>query len=192
LKQGEGAWLSHGPEAPSTFTRSPRRAPGPVIRALLSGKPDGGVGMFKHLLVTLDGTARSEAVIPHAIDIATSMNTRITLMRIVDAAASDWSERGAIGKGHLETTSGTLMTMHAQEYLDRVAAQIRQRGVKVDTFVEEGAAAKKIIAAARDLDADGIAMATHSRRGINKLMFGSVAEAVVHEASVPVLLVRVA
>jgi nucleotide-binding universal stress UspA family protein len=148
--------------------------------------------MFKHLLVTLDGSGRSEVVIPHAIDIAKSMDAQITLLRIVDAAASDWSERGAIGKGHLETTAGTLMATHAQEYLDRVAAQIRQRGVKVDTMVQEGAAAKAIISAARDLDADGITMATHSRRGINRLMFGSVTEAVLHEASIPVLLVRAA
>ena len=34
--------------------------------------------MFKHLLVTLDGTPRSEAVIPHAIDIAHSMNAQVT------------------------------------------------------------------------------------------------------------------
>jgi nucleotide-binding universal stress UspA family protein len=33
-------------------------------------------------------------------------------------------------------------------------------------------------------------MATHSRRGINRLMFGSVAEQVLHESSLPVLLIR--
>jgi nucleotide-binding universal stress UspA family protein len=148
--------------------------------------------VFKRLLVTLDGSSRSEVVVPHVIDIATSMGSQIMLLRIVDAAASDWSERGAVGKGHLETTAGALMTAHAHEYLDRVAAQIRQRGAEVHTMIEEGAPARRIIAVARDIEADAIAMATHSRRGLNRIMFGSVAESVLHEASVPVLLVRAA
>jgi nucleotide-binding universal stress UspA family protein len=148
--------------------------------------------VFKRLLVTLDGSPRSEVVIPHVIDIAASMRSQITLLRIVDAAASDWSERGAVGKAHLETTAGTLMTTHAREYLDRVAAQIRQRSIEVHTLIEEGAPARRIIATARDIDADAIAMATHSRRGLNRIMFGSVAETVLHEASVPVILVRAA
>ena len=50
--------------------------------------------MFKHLLVTLDGSQRAESVIPHAIDIAKTMGDELTLLRVVDAANSDWSERG--------------------------------------------------------------------------------------------------
>jgi len=146
--------------------------------------------MFRHLLVTLDGTSRSEAVIPHALDIARSMGSQITLLRIVDAPASDWSERGAIGKAHLETTTGAALTERARDYLARVAALVRQSGVQVSTIVEEGAPARRIVAAADEIGADAIAMATHSRRGINRLMFGSVAEAVLHQANVPVLLVR--
>jgi len=148
--------------------------------------------MFKHLLVTLDGTSRAEAVMPHAVDVARSMGARITLLRIVDAPGSDWSERGAIGKSHIETTAGALMMTHATEYLARAAALVRKSGVEVETIVEEGAAAKRIIAAAEEIGADAIAMATQSRRGLNRLMFGSVAEAVLHQASVPVLLVRAA
>ncbi|HYM14387.1 MAG TPA: universal stress protein [Dehalococcoidia bacterium] len=148
--------------------------------------------MFKHLLVTLDGSPRSEAVIPHAIDLAKSMKSEITLLRIVDAPASDWSERGAMGKAHVETTAGALMLAHAREYLERVAGMLQQSGVQVHTMVEEGAPARRIIAASHEVDADAIAMATHSRRGLGRLMFGSVAEAVLHEASVPVLLVRAA
>lgn len=146
--------------------------------------------MFKHLLVTLDGTSRSEAVIPHAIDVARSMGSQITLIRIIDAPGSDWSERGAIGKAHVETTAGALVTTHAREYLARVAALVRQSGVQVNTIVEEGAPARRIVAVGDEIGADAIAMATQSRRGINRLMFGSVAEAVLHQTSVPVLLVR--
>ncbi len=147
--------------------------------------------MFKHLLVTLDGTARSESVIPHAIDLARVMGAEITLLRVVDAVNADWSERGAMGKSHGGTAAWSAFTDQAQSYLDRLAAQVRAAGVKVQTMVLQGQAARQIVTAAKEVDADGIAMATHSRRGINRLMFGSVAEQVLHESSLPILLIRV-
>jgi nucleotide-binding universal stress UspA family protein len=146
--------------------------------------------MYKHLLVTLDGTARSEAVVPHALDVARSMGAQITLLRVVDAVAADWSERGAIGKSQAETTIRSLFADQAQSYLERVATQIEREGIRVHTVVKQGPPAKQIINAAREIEADAIAMSTHSRRGLNRLMFGSVAEQVLHETSLPVILVR--
>lgn len=57
-------------------------------------------------------------------------------------------------------------------------------------MVKQGAPAKQIVGTAREVEADAIVMATHSRRGLNRLMFGSVAEAVLHESHLPILLVR--
>jgi len=146
--------------------------------------------MFKHLLVTLDGSPRAEAVIPHSIGVARSMGAEITLLRVVEAVGADWSERGALGKSQVDATLGTAFGEQAGDYLGRVALQIRQSGVKVRTLVRQGVPARQIVATAADIEADAIAMATHSRRGINRLMFGSVAEEVLHSSSVPVLLVR--
>ncbi len=146
--------------------------------------------MYRHLLVTLDGTPRAESVIPHSIDVARSMAAEMTLLRIVDAAGADWSERGALGKSALEAASRTALTEQAQDYLDRVAEQVRRSGVNVNTLVRQGPPARQIVDTAKDIDADVIAIATHSRRGINRLMFGSVAEEVLHSSSIPVLLVR--
>lgn len=146
--------------------------------------------MYKHLLVTLDGTARSEAVMPHAIDVARSMKAEVTLLRVIDAVNADWSERGAMGKGHAESTIRSLFAEQAQAYLDRISSQVRASGVTVRAVIKQGQAARQIVSTARDVDADAIAMATHSRRGINRLMFGSVAEEVLHLSSLPVLLVR--
>lgn len=147
--------------------------------------------MFKHIMVTLDGTARSEAVIPHALDVARVMKAEMTLVRVVDAVNAEWGERGAMGKGGSPDSSiSAVFAEQAEAYLRRVADQMREHGVKVQTLVMHGNAAKRIVAAARESGADAIAMATHSRRGINRLMFGSVAEEVLHTSSLPVLLVR--
>ncbi|MEX0749529.1 MAG: universal stress protein [Dehalococcoidia bacterium] len=146
--------------------------------------------MYKHLLVTLDGTPRSEAVVPHALDVAKSMHATITLLRVVDAVAADWSERGAMGKSQAETTIRSMFADQAQTYLERVATQISRSDVRVHTLVKQGPPARQIINTAKEVDADAIAMSTHSRRGINRLMFGSVAEQVLHESSLPIILVR--
>ena len=146
--------------------------------------------MFKHLLITLDGSPRAEAVIPHAIDVAKTMGAEVTLLRIVDAANSDWSERGAIGKSLTSTSIKSAYVDQAKGYLDRIAEQLRAAGVMTHAVVKQGQAAKQIVAVAKEADADVIAMATRSRRGLNKLMFGSVAEEVLRESQLPILLVR--
>ena len=146
--------------------------------------------MYTHILVTLDGTPSAEAVMPHAIDVARSMSATITLLRVVDAVNADWGERGAVGKGHPESTLNVIFAEQAYGYLQRIATQLRTAGVKSDVIVRQGAAAKEIVSAARDVDADAIAMSTHSRRGLNRLMFGSVAEEVLHRSNLPVLLVK--
>ncbi len=146
--------------------------------------------MFKHILVTVDGTPQAEAVIPHAVDIARSMAAEITIIRIVEPVNSDWSERGALGKGQGDSSAGSAFTEQAEMYLLRLAATIDAAGVNVNTIVKQGQPARQIVATADEIDADAIAMSTHSRRGINRLMFGSVAEVVLHESNLPVILVR--
>jgi len=148
--------------------------------------------MFTHLLVTLDGSPRAESVIPHSISIASSMHAEVTLLRIVDAVSADWSERGALGPSQLEAASRNAFAEQARAYLERTAVPMRQRGVVVNVLVRQGTAAKQIVAAAKDVEADAIAMATHSRRGLNRLMFGSVAEEVLHAAQIPVILIPAA
>ncbi len=148
--------------------------------------------MFKHLLVTLDGSPRAESVIPHVIDIAKTMGAEVTLLRVVDAANSDWSERGAIGKANAATSIKSTYVDQATAYLERVAEQLRGAGITTHAVVKQGQPARQIVTTAKEGDADAIAMATHSRRGINRVMFGSVAEQVLHESLLPILLVRAA
>jgi len=147
--------------------------------------------MFKHLLVTLDGTPRSEAVVQHALDVAAAMGAEVTLLRVIDTPNQDWGERGAVGK-QATAPPKSMYVDQASAYLARVAKRFEGRGVRTHTSVRSGHPAKQIVATAKEVDADGIAMATHSRRGLNKLMFGSVAEAVLHETQLPVLLIRAA
>lgn len=78
----------------------------------------------------------------------------------------------------------------AEAYLHKVARGAKKRGLTVETAAPYGLAGPAIIDEARVRGANLIVMATHGRGGLGRLIYGSVAEAVVRDAPVPVLLVR--
>jgi nucleotide-binding universal stress UspA family protein len=79
----------------------------------------------------------------------------------------------------------------AQTYLQHVRVEWTQCGVPVRLELEMGAAPSMIIAAVARLGVSLIVMSTHGRSGLGRLIYGSVAEAVVRAAKVPVLFVPV-
>jgi nucleotide-binding universal stress UspA family protein len=83
-----------------------------------------------------------------------------------------------------------LRRTDAEEYLAPIAVELRNKGVRVESRVRRGNAVDQIVAAAREAGADLIAMSTHGRGGLGRLMFGSVAQAVLRQAEVPVFLMR--
>src|SRR5688572_18186977 len=78
----------------------------------------------------------------------------------------------------------------AEAYLEPVAAALRAKGVETSWAIRRGRPADEILAAAKESGADLLAMATHGRTGLGRLLFGSVAEAVLRHAPVPVFMIR--
>jgi nucleotide-binding universal stress UspA family protein len=78
----------------------------------------------------------------------------------------------------------------AEEYLAPLAVDLRQHGIRVKTQVRRGPAAEEILRAASESNADLIAMTTHGRTGLGRLLLGSVAETVLRTTPVPVFLMR--
>jgi nucleotide-binding universal stress UspA family protein len=83
-----------------------------------------------------------------------------------------------------------LREMDAKRYLFEVERRLSKKGLRVRTRVTLGRPAEEILAAAKATGADLIAMATHARSGLGRILFGSVAEAVLHDSPVPVLMIR--
>jgi nucleotide-binding universal stress UspA family protein len=75
------------------------------------------------------------------------------------------------------------------EYLEPMAERARDEGVECETVVRPGLAADQILTYQRERKIDRIVMGTHSPGPIGKLLIGSVAEAVLRKASVPVFIV---
>ena len=138
---------------------------------------------LKRLLIPLDGSRLAECVLPAARSLAARLQSRLTLLHVMERAAPPTVH----GERHLTVAA------EADAYLAEVADRIRSPGIEVDRHVhpnEEGDVAKSIIDHATDLGADLIILATHGGGGARRVLFGSVAQQVLRGGPRPVLLVR--
>lgn len=142
--------------------------------------------MYKRALVPLDGSPVAESVIPFLMRIAGPLDMSVTLLRVLEPIPA------IVGDGTQPVIVDDIQerTRDADEYLAAIAAMLRARGVNTSWVVRRGRASREILAAARDGDADLIAMSTHGRSGLGRLLFGSVAEEVLRHADVPVFMMR--
>jgi nucleotide-binding universal stress UspA family protein len=142
--------------------------------------------MYKRALVPLDGSALAEGIIPFLLKIAGPLDMSLVLLRVLEPLVP------AVGDGMRPNliVDAETRTREAEEYLATQAAALRARGVDVAWEVRPGRPDEEIVEAARKAGADLIAMSTHGRSGLGRLLFGSVAEQVLRHAEVPVFLMR--
>jgi nucleotide-binding universal stress UspA family protein len=139
--------------------------------------------MFHRLLVPLDGSQLAESVLPSAARFAGAFNAQILLLHVLERNAP----AAVHGERHLRTVP------EATVYLQEVAAQLREQGVAVDFHAHEapeGDVARSIVAHADEVQADLIVLCTHGSGGVPELLFGSIAQRVLHRGAAPVLLIR--
>jgi nucleotide-binding universal stress UspA family protein len=142
--------------------------------------------VYKRAVVPLDGSPVAEAIIPFILEIAGPLDLEVVLLRVLQPIPPEVIE----GSRHVVVEDVQARGMDAEEYLAPIAAELRGKGVRVRTLVRRGEPAAEIVEAAREADADLIAMTTHGRSGLGRLLFGSVAEAVLRRAELPVFLMR--
>ena len=130
--------------------------------------------MLKRILVPVDGTAGSEKAVPYAVELAKALGSEIVVCRVVTAPAGP---------------NTSTVSIDVARYVSRVAERIREDGLVVRTLVGTGEPALEINKAAAQWNVDAIVMATRSRQRLEKLMLGSVADAVVRDSRLPVLLI---
>ncbi|MBN1279555.1 MAG: universal stress protein, partial [Chlorobiaceae bacterium] len=78
----------------------------------------------------------------------------------------------------------------AMEDLDVLKQELLDEGLKVESSVEIGNPAEMILEKASELDVNLIIMGSHGKKGLSRLIMGSVAETVVRKADCPVLIVK--
>ncbi|MDX1675884.1 MAG: universal stress protein [Longimicrobiales bacterium] len=136
---------------------------------------------IRRMVIPLDGSSFSTEVLGPALDFARVTGTRISLLEVVTRTG---------GLVRMFRPSGRSAEA-AEQFLREVRASIPPEYGSVDVrVVEEGNAAAGIVRETHREDVDLVAMATHGRGGLRRLVLGSVAESVVRGARSPVLLYR--
>jgi len=165
--------------------------------------------MYKKILVTLDRSKISEAVLPELKRLLEGSPAEVTLFAVGEppqatrrrrAGPSQPTPLGTAGTGVLgpappryaETRDQAVQRSEHEllEYLGSLSASVRETGSTVDVATRLGEPEREIIDFAREGGFDLIAMATHGRSGLSELVQGSIAGAVVKSGVAPVLLVR--
>ena len=145
--------------------------------------------MFKHILIPVDGSETSMHALAKAVGLAKTFGSTVTALYVIDPYP--FTGVGAdFAYGQEQYLSAA--TAEANAALDAAKAAIIQAGVSnVNTMVGEGHAVHDgIQRAVESTGADLIAIGSHGRRGLEKLVLGSVTQKVLNVAHVPVLVVR--
>jgi len=144
--------------------------------------------MFKHILVPVDGSPTAQLAVERAIQLAKAFDSRVTAIFVIDP--------------YPFTGIGTDFAYGQAEYLSAATAEanaaikaakqaLEKAAVSVDTSVIESHTAwRGVVEAAESMQADLIVMGSHGRSGLEKLVLGSVTQAVLSHTKLPVLVVR--
>ncbi len=157
--------------------------------------------MYQHIVVALDGSPLAEAVLPYAAAIAGPLGSELHLVQVVrearDLVNMGFMDPTAMGGGAVSVpdirsleAAVEAQVRAAERYLQDKAAELRPKGLKLHTTVLMGDPSAQIIKYAQDRGADLIAICTHGRGGLSRMFLGSVADKVMRQGTVPVLLIR--
>jgi nucleotide-binding universal stress UspA family protein len=136
--------------------------------------------MITNILVPLDGSELAERALPYATALARASDGTLMLLQAVDA----------IGLARRPEDEPDPLTR-----LQASVATLRAGGVKAEPYLSHRymeEVGQAIARSARERAADLIVMSTHGRGGLGRWIYGSVADAVLREAAVPVLLIPAA
>jgi nucleotide-binding universal stress UspA family protein len=139
--------------------------------------------MYREILVPTDGSDASGTALAHALDLAEQYDARVHGLYVIDSSSFGLMEEGS-----------SLVVENLREEGSRAVASVADAaeaaGVDVRTSVREGDVYRTIVEYADEEDVDLIVMGTHGRRGLDRVLIGSVTERVVRSSPIPVLTVR--
>ena len=140
--------------------------------------------MFEHMLVPLDGSHLAECVLPHATALSHAFDARVTLLRVLERAATS-------GRGQSVDPLGWHMRKaEATSYLDGVGTRLQEVGLRTEQILLEGQAAERIVEFARAHDVGLILVSSHGRSGLSYWNVSSVVEKIILSSRVPTMIVR--
>jgi nucleotide-binding universal stress UspA family protein len=161
--------------------------------------------MFRRVVVPLDGSALADTILPHVRQLAADTALEVLLLAVVPPPSTfqlaeslhETVDKYGYAVPQLDAMAAEQEQQlvagdvgRAEGYLHERVQRLAADGLQARTAVRIGEAAAEIVRAADAEQADLIAMSTHGRAGLDHLLHGSVAEAVLRTAGRPVLVFR--
>lgn len=138
--------------------------------------------MYHRILVPVENSSYDERILEHVRQLAQFCGASVVLIHVADG----WAARNIRQLNLRESEE----MRDDREYIERLAARLTETGLTAEALLATGDPSSEIAAAADRERCDLIAMSTHGHRFIADFFYGSVANAVRHMTSVPVLLLR--
>lgn len=143
---------------------------------------------IKKILCAVDLSEHSKMVAEYAIAVAKAFDAEITVLYTAPSLSQYVGFH--VPPSSIENFVGEIVSGAEQSMEEFIAEAFTDPAVKVEGKILSGYAAQEIIGYANTNGMDVIIMGTHGRTGIDRMLFGSVAEKVVKTATVPVMTIR--
>ncbi|NWK73659.1 universal stress protein [Acinetobacter sp. SwsAc6] len=145
---------------------------------------------YSHILVALDESPMAYAAVEQALSLAQDLKSQVTIMSVIAidpfVGVDFYKVAPAITDYFMQAEK------NAKERLEDVKQSFVRDGLSVNIKLIHGVSPSQgIIQVADEVNADLIIMGSHGRRGIQKVMLGSVAQNVLTQSPIPVLIVKV-
>lgn len=162
----------------SVAERLVRTSPVPLITTAAGAQRIGFGPRLRHLLVATDFGEPAQRARSLACALARRFDARVTILHVVPWLSASLARTLP---AEAEVVAKAKLALKAELEL------AKQEATGVDSLLVEGDPRERILSAAREVNADLVAMGTHARHGLSRVFLGSVAEAVVRASEIPVL-----
>jgi nucleotide-binding universal stress UspA family protein len=148
---------------------------------------------MKKILIALDFNPTAEKIADTGYALAKATGAEVILMHVVSEPTyySSLDYAPIMGYNGFNTkdilNDLSVFIKASQDFLEQSKKHLGDE--RITTLVGEGDCADAILNAARELNVDTIVMGTHSRRGLDKILMGSIAEKVLHHSTVPLFII---
>jgi len=147
--------------------------------------------LLRHILVPLDGSALAEQIVEPAVALGSLAEADYTLVRVIAPPPPAHREDSDPTRAERRRLQHEKLQKEAQQYLDHVGSRLQERSLQVATTVASGSSpAAAILHRAVQPKVDLIALATHGRSAVARMVLGSVADKVIRGSTLPVLVHR--
>lgn len=152
---------------------------------------------MKRVLIALDYSEATNLVVKKGSELAKAFGAEITLVHVLSEVTyySSLNYSPIIGFDSfsnmdvVQTSAVEDLKNATQQFLEKIK---EQEGLdNADVEIREGDFADEILQTAKETDADIVVLGSHSRRGIDKILMGSVAQKVLHKSEIPIYIIPI-